>query len=77
MIMTLTTNDTLAPSPFAAAALPLGPANPVFAQQSATVRYKTVKVGDLDIFYREAGPKTPRRCCCSTDFQPVRRCSVI
>jgi pimeloyl-ACP methyl ester carboxylesterase len=26
-------------------------------EPSATVRYKTVKVGDLDIFYREAGPK--------------------
>src|SRR5664279_2600624 len=29
----------------------------VAAEPSATVRYKTVKVGDLDIFYREAGPK--------------------
>src|SRR5262249_38250506 len=29
----------------------------VFAQQSVKVLHKTVKVGDLDIFYREAGPK--------------------
>jgi pimeloyl-ACP methyl ester carboxylesterase len=27
------------------------------AQQAAKVHHKTVKVGDLDIFYREAGPK--------------------
>jgi pimeloyl-ACP methyl ester carboxylesterase len=27
------------------------------AQQMMQVRYKTVRVGDLDIFYREAGPK--------------------
>ena len=27
------------------------------AEQPVTVLYKTVKVGDLDIFYREAGPK--------------------
>lgn len=27
------------------------------AEQPATVFYRTVKVGDLDIFYREAGPK--------------------
>ncbi len=29
----------------------------VSAQQSVKVLYKTVRVGDLDIFYREAGPK--------------------
>ncbi len=27
------------------------------AQQPVKVHHKTVKVGDLDIFYREAGPK--------------------
>src|SRR3954468_17179406 len=27
------------------------------AQQAVEVRHKTVKVGDLDIFYREAGPQ--------------------
>ena len=57
MIMTHTTDFTAAPSPFAATAWPLGPTNSVFAQPFATVRYKTMKVGDLDIFYREAGPK--------------------
>ncbi|HEY2761932.1 MAG TPA: alpha/beta hydrolase [Pirellulales bacterium] len=35
----------------------IGPANMAIAQQPAKVHYKTVKVGDLDIFYREAGPK--------------------
>ena len=34
-----------------------GPTTPASAQQAVEVRYKTVKVGDLDIFYREAGPK--------------------
>ncbi|QVL34992.1 alpha/beta hydrolase [Telmatocola sphagniphila] len=31
--------------------------NPVSAQQTTQVHYKTLKVGDLDIFYREAGSK--------------------
>ena len=30
---------------------------PRFEAPATRVRYKTVKVGDLDIFYREAGPK--------------------
>ncbi len=30
---------------------------PAFAADTPKVRYKTVKVGDLDVFYREAGPK--------------------
>ncbi|WZP00173.1 alpha/beta hydrolase [Isosphaeraceae bacterium EP7] len=30
---------------------------PALAQHSVEVRHKTVKVGDLEIFYREAGPK--------------------
>ena len=34
-----------------------GPAGSASAQQPVKVRHKTVKVGDLDIFYREAGPK--------------------
>ena len=34
-----------------------GPTTPASAQQAVEVRYKTAKVGDLDIFYREAGPK--------------------
>ena len=32
-------------------------ANPASAQQPVEVLHKTVKVGDLEIFYREAGPK--------------------
>src|SRR3954464_2025687 len=42
------------PSLFATLALALG--LPASAQQPV-VHHKTVKVGDLDIFYREAGPK--------------------
>jgi alpha-beta hydrolase superfamily lysophospholipase len=42
---------------FAAIAWTFGPANLVSAQTPAKVYHKTVKVGDLDIFYREAGPK--------------------
>ena len=34
-----------------------GPTRSVWAQEPVKVRHKTVKVGDLDIFYREAGPK--------------------
>ena len=41
----------------AASASLLGPDTTVLAQQPTTVRHKTVKIGDLDIFYREAGPK--------------------
>jgi len=39
---------------FTATVLILGSTQMVSAQQSAKVFYKTVKVGDLDIFYREA-----------------------
>jgi pimeloyl-ACP methyl ester carboxylesterase len=35
----------------------VGLTHSVSAQQSVKVLHKTVKVGDLDIFYREAGPK--------------------
>src|SRR5271169_6352588 len=35
----------------------VGLTHSVAAQQSVKVFHKTVKVGDLDIFYREAGPK--------------------
>ena len=38
-------------------ALAIGSTVPVAAQQPVKVYHKTVKVGDLDIFYREAGPK--------------------
>src|SRR3954467_15424558 len=54
--MTRTTRGFLA-TLVLAAAWTLGPARPAAAQPSAKGLYKTVKVGDLDIFYREAGPK--------------------
>jgi pimeloyl-ACP methyl ester carboxylesterase len=41
----------------AAIAWTLGLTNSVSAQQPVDVLHKTVKVGDLDIFYREAGSK--------------------
>src|SRR3954471_7192568 len=40
---------------FAAMTLALG--LPAVAQQHVEVLHRTVKIGDLDIFYREAGPK--------------------
>src|SRR5262245_30299084 len=52
-----TTKLALALSLFAATAWILGLTNSVSAQQSVKVLHKTVKVSDLDIFYREAGPK--------------------
>jgi pimeloyl-ACP methyl ester carboxylesterase len=42
---------------FAVAAWAFGPVDRASAQQSVQVLHKTAKVGDLDIFYREAGPK--------------------
>ena len=42
---------------FATTAWTLGLTGPASAQRPVEVRHKTVKVGDLDIFYREAGPK--------------------
>ena len=55
--MIRTTTFTLALSLFVATAWSLGLTNSVSAQQSVKVFHKTVKVGDLDIFYREAGQK--------------------
>src|SRR5262249_11328095 len=55
--MISTAKFTLALSLFAAMAWSLGLTNSVSAQQAVKVLHKTVKVGDLDIFYREAGPK--------------------
>ena len=52
----------------------IGMTKVTFAEESARVHYKTIKVGDLDIFFREAGPKDARRCCCFTASQLVRRC---
>lgn len=50
------TRSTTMPS-FLIAAMALGTPAIATAQESAKVHYKTAKVGDLDIFYREAGPK--------------------
>jgi pimeloyl-ACP methyl ester carboxylesterase len=55
MICTTRSNLTLAL--FAATACTLALTKSVSAQQPVEVLHKTVKVGDLDIFYREAGPK--------------------
>ena len=55
--MIRTARFTLALSLFAATAWTLGLTSSVSAQDSVKVFHKTVKVGDLDIFYREAGPK--------------------
>ena len=50
------TKYSLALSLFAATAWALGLTNSASAQQPVRVSHKTVKVGGLDIFYREAGP---------------------
>jgi pimeloyl-ACP methyl ester carboxylesterase len=66
MIMTRTTKLTSALALFAAAGLTVGlsqsnsaqqPARPNAEANAVKVFYKTVKIDDLDIFYREAGPK--------------------
>ena len=55
--MIRTTKSDLIFSLFAASCWTLGLADHVNAQQPVEVHHKTVKIGDLDIFYREAGPK--------------------
>ena len=55
--MILTAKSSLTLTLFAATATVLGLANPTSAQHPVEVHHKTAKVGDLDIFYREAGPK--------------------
>jgi pimeloyl-ACP methyl ester carboxylesterase len=55
--MTRLKKVTLALSLLAAVAWTFGQTNSADAQQTVKVYHKTVKVGDLDIFYREAGPK--------------------
>ena len=55
--MTRAMKFSIAAPLLAAAAVSIFSSNSVSAQQPAQVLYKTVKVGDLDIFYREAGPK--------------------
>jgi pimeloyl-ACP methyl ester carboxylesterase len=57
MIMTRTTTRTLALALLAITGVAFGPPRMASAQQPVKVFHKTVKVGDLDIFYREAGPK--------------------
>jgi pimeloyl-ACP methyl ester carboxylesterase len=56
-MMIRTTKFTLALSLLAAIAWAFGLTHSISAQQPMKVFHKTVKVGDLDIFYREAGPK--------------------
>jgi pimeloyl-ACP methyl ester carboxylesterase len=55
MIRTAKSHSTL--FLLAAAAWALGSTDRASAQPPVEVLHKTVKVGDLDIFYREAGPK--------------------
>src|SRR5258707_133837 len=55
--MTRMAKFTMALSLLAAIAWALGLTHSISAQQPVKVLHKTVKVGDLDIFYREAGPK--------------------
>ncbi len=55
--MIRTTQFRMVLSLFVAAVLNLGLTSRTSAQPTVEVLHKTVKVGDLDIFYREAGPK--------------------
>lgn len=55
--MPRSTRWTLVPALLTIAAFAIGAPQAASAQQSVKVRHKTVKVGDLDIFYREAGPQ--------------------
>jgi pimeloyl-ACP methyl ester carboxylesterase len=55
--MTGTTTQALVLALLPISVLAVGPTQTASAQQPAKVLHKTVKVGDLEIFYREAGPK--------------------
>ncbi len=55
--MTHATKSLLTIPRIAAAACLLALAGPASAQHAVEVGHKTVKVGGLDIFYREAGPE--------------------
>jgi hypothetical protein len=57
--MTRSSNPRMPLALAAATALVLGLGGHATAQQPV-VHHKTVKVGELDIFYREAGPKDTR-----------------
>ncbi len=54
--MFITSNHFLRLALLTSAACCLAMANSAAAQSAVQVKHKTVKVGDLDIFYREAGP---------------------
>ncbi len=41
-----------------------------------TVAYRTIKIDGLDIFCREAGPRTAPASFCCTDFQLHHICSA-
>jgi pimeloyl-ACP methyl ester carboxylesterase len=55
--MTRWTARDLIPALLTIATLAIGSRHALPAEQPVKVHHKTVKVGDLDIFYREAGPK--------------------
>jgi pimeloyl-ACP methyl ester carboxylesterase len=55
--MPRTTTRTLALALLTITALAFGTPGAASALQPVKVHHKTIKVGDLDIFYREAGPK--------------------
>ncbi len=38
-------------------------------------RYRTLKVDDLEIFYREAGPPDAPACCSCTASRPRHACT--
>jgi len=57
MNMTRSTTWPLVPALLTITTLAMAPPQAVLAQQPVKVHHKSVKVGDLDIFYREAGPK--------------------
>jgi len=55
--MTCSTRRTVVRVLLTITALAIGAPRVAMAQQPVKVHHKTAKVGDLDIFYREAGPK--------------------
>ena len=48
-----------------------------FAPSQYPVRYNTIRLNELDIFYREAGPQMPQRSCSCMDFPLRPTCSAI
>ena len=41
-----------------------------------TVNYRTADVDGFHVFYREAGARMPRSCCCFTVFRALATCSA-